>query len=123
MAERMRMLGIDVSTTTSAWDALEKVETHSYDAIVLDLIMPEMDGFEALRAFKMKKPSVPVILLTGHATVSMGIEAKKLGAMDLIEKPADLKALAEKIKGAKAKRMDEDRLGKQANNSIKAKGG
>ncbi|MGD9321747.1 MAG: response regulator, partial [Desulfobacteraceae bacterium] len=56
MAERMRMLGIDVSTTTSAWDALEKVETHSYDAIVLDLIMPEMDGFEALRAFKMKKP-------------------------------------------------------------------
>ena len=119
----MRMLGMDVSTTTSAWDALEKVETHSYDAIVLDLIMPEMDGFEALRAFKMKRPSVPVILLTGHATVSMGIEAKKLGAMDLIEKPADLKSLAEKIKGAKAERMDEERVGKQPNKSTKAKGG
>jgi CheY-like chemotaxis protein len=123
MAERMRMLGMDVSTTTSVWDAFEKVEAHSYDAIVLDLIMPEMDGFDALRVFKVKKPGVPVILITGHATVSMGMEANKLGAMDLIEKPADLKVLTEKIKRAKAKRLDEERVGKQANKSTKGKGG
>jgi DNA-binding NtrC family response regulator len=109
MAERMRMLGMEVSTTTSVWDAFEKVEAHSYDAIVLDLIMPEMDGFDALRVFKVKKPGLPVILLTGHATVSMGIEAKKLGAMDLIEKPADLKVLTETIKRAKAKRTEAER--------------
>ena len=114
MAERMRMLGMEVTTTTSVWDAFEKVEAHSYDAIVLDLVMPEMDGFDALRVFKVKKLGVPVILLTGHATVSMGIEAKKLGATDLIEKPADLKALAEKIKEAKAKRMEEERVRKKA---------
>ncbi len=115
------MLGMDVSTTTSVWDALEKVEAHSYDAIVLDLIMPEMDGFEALRAFKTKRPAVPVILLTGHATVSTGMEAKKLGAMDLIEKPADLKALAETIKRAKAERIEEERVRKQASNPAKVK--
>jgi DNA-binding NtrC family response regulator len=112
MAERMQMLGMDVSTTTSVWDAFEKVESHSYDAIVLDLIMPEMEGFDALRVFKVKKPGVPVILLTGHATVSMGIEAKKLGAMDLIEKPADLKVLADAIKRAKAKRTEAERARK-----------
>lgn len=119
----MRMLGMDVSTTTSGWDALEKVEAHSYDAIILDLIMPEMDGFEVLRVLKKRKPAVPVILLTGHATVSTGIKAMKLGAMDLIEKPADFKVLTEKIKRAKAKRMEEERKGKQANKCTKAKGG
>jgi len=104
MAERMRILGIDVSTTTSPWDALKKVEGESYDAIVIDLMMPEMDGLEALRALKLKKPDLQVILLTGHATVEKGMEAMKLGAMDLMEKPADLKNLAKKIKKAKGQK-------------------
>ena len=46
-----------------------------------------------------------MILLTGHATVQKGIEAMKLGAMDLVEKPADLQELTEKIKKAQAKKM------------------
>lgn len=110
MAERMRILGMEVTTATSAWDALEKMEDRPYDAIVLDLVMPDMDGFEALKAIKEKAPEVPVILLTGHAIPAMMMEARKRGALDLIEKPADLKVLVQKIRDARASKLaDEDK--------------
>lgn len=105
MSERMQARGMKVSTAASAWEAIQMAETESFDAIILDLQMPEMDGLEALKVLKAKKPELQIILLTGHATVERGIEAMKLGAMDLMEKPADLKTLTEKIKKAQAKKM------------------
>ena len=105
LGERMTNRGMNVSTTTSAKDAVKMVAEESYDAILLDLQMPEMDGIEALKAIKKINPDMQVILLTGHATVEKGIEAMKLGAMDLIEKPADIEAIAEKIKKARANKM------------------
>jgi len=105
LGERMANRGMNVSTTTSAKDAVKRVKEESYDAIVLDLQMPEMDGIEALKAIKKINPDMQVILLTGHATVEKGIEVMKLGAMDLIEKPADIEAIAEKIKKARANKM------------------
>jgi DNA-binding NtrC family response regulator len=105
LGERMANRGMNVSTTTSAKEAVKKVAEESYDAIVLDLQMPEMDGIEALKAIKKINPDMQVILLTGHATVEKGIEAMKLGAMDLIEKPADIETIAEKIKKAQANKM------------------
>jgi DNA-binding NtrC family response regulator len=105
MSERMKTREIDVTTAESAVEALKKVEEESYDAIILDLQMPEMDGLEALKILKSKKPELQIILLTGHATVEKGVEAMKLGAMDLMEKPADLKILTEKIRKAHVKKM------------------
>jgi DNA-binding NtrC family response regulator len=105
MATRMKDRGMDVSVTTSAADALKLVESGAYDAVVLDLMMPEMDGLEVLKAIKEKRPEVQIILLTGHATVQKGVEAMRFGAMDFIEKPADLKVLTEKIKQASAQKM------------------
>lgn len=105
LAERMQNRGMDVETTTSAKKALELVEKGDFDAVVLDLQMPEMDGLEALKILKEKKPEIQVILLTGHATVEKGIEAMKLGALDLVEKPAELSVLTEKIQKAQAKKM------------------
>lgn len=105
LAERMRARGMEVSATTSPIEALKKTETENYDAIILDLMMPEMDGLEALRILKEKNPDLQVILLTGQATVEKGVEAMKLGAADLMEKPADLKALTEKIRKARARKM------------------
>jgi len=75
------------------------------DLVMVDLRMPGIDGLEALKILKEKKPELQVILLTGHATVEKGIEAMKLGAMDFLEKPADLSQLTEKIKKAQAKKM------------------
>ena len=105
LSERMRTRGMEVSTSSSGAEALKKVEQESYDVIILDLMMPGVDGLEALKILKAKKPELQVILLTGHATVEKGIEAMKLGAMDFLEKPTDLSLLTEKIKKAQAKKM------------------
>lgn len=105
MTERMETRGLDVSVSTSAVQALEKIKSESYDAIVLDLLMPEMDGIEALKAIREIQPDAQVILLTGHATVKKGIEAMKLGALDFFEKPVNLESLTEKIKEAHAHKM------------------
>ena len=106
MAQRMQILGLEVATTTSPWEALDRVERESFDAVIIDLMMPEMYGLDFLKAVKRRVPNLLVILLTGHATVSMSLAAAELGAFELIEKPADLKALAEKIKRAKVSKKD-----------------
>ena len=105
LAERLTNRGMTVSTSSSAIEGLQSVEEQSFDVVVLDLQMPEMDGIETLKILKKKRPELQVILLTGHATVEKGIEAMKLGAMDLLEKPADMTTLTEKIKKAQAKKM------------------
>lgn len=105
MSERIEARGMNVTTADSAEKALEDVESGNFDAIILDLKMPGMDGLETLKAIKKKNPDLQVILLTGHATVEKGIEAMKLGAMDFLEKPADLDKLTEIIKKAQARKM------------------
>jgi DNA-binding NtrC family response regulator len=105
MSERMKARDMQVTTASSAKEGLEKVAAGSFDAVILDLAMPEMDGIETLKILKEKNPDLQVILLTGHATIKQGIEAMKLGALDLLEKPADINALTEKIKTAQARKM------------------
>ncbi len=105
LSERMAHRGIKVDTAASGNDALEKEGKASYDAIILDLLMPKMDGIETLKQLLARNPDLQVILLTGHASLQKGIEAMKLGASDFLEKPADIEALTEKIRQAKARRM------------------
>jgi len=105
MAERMGARGMDVSTTTSAGKALKMVLKESYDAVIMDLMMPEMDGFKALKLFKETHPDLQIILLTGNVPEEKCIEAIKLGAMDVIEKPADLNLLTQRIEEAKARSL------------------
>ncbi|MBT8762773.1 response regulator [Desulfohalobiaceae bacterium Ax17] len=105
LSERMKNRGLEVATATSGKEALEKIGQESYDAVILDMLMPDMDGLETLKSIKATNPELQIILLTGHATVKSGIEAMKLGALDFIEKPADIKELMEKIKEAKSKKM------------------
>jgi DNA-binding NtrC family response regulator len=104
MAERMGARGVEVSTTTSAENALKMVRKETYDVVIMDLMMPEMDGFKALKLFKETRPDLPIILLTANVPEEKCIEAIKLGAMDVIEKPADLNLLTQKIKDAKARK-------------------
>jgi DNA-binding NtrC family response regulator len=105
LAERMQNRGMEVSTAESAAEALKMLEKESYDAVLLDLMMPEMGGIEALQIMRKKQPEIQVIFVTGHPSVSKGVEAIKLGAMDFIPKPVDMSELTEKIQHAKASRM------------------
>jgi DNA-binding NtrC family response regulator len=125
LAERMQSRGMEVTTATSAKEALQKLEAEAFDAIVLDLMMPEMGGIEALQRIKDKSPDSEVILLTGQPSVSKGVEAMKLGATDFLIKPADINELTEKIKMAKAHRMIlvEKNTVKKMKDILKTKGG
>jgi DNA-binding NtrC family response regulator len=105
LMERMESRGVDVDTAASGPEALEKAKDKAYDAIILDLLMPEMDGIETLRHLLAQDPGLQVILLTGHGTLRTGIEAIKLGAMDFLEKPAEIQQLLDKIQEAKANKM------------------
>jgi len=105
LSERMATRGLKVDTAANGLDAIKKVSESSYDAIVLDLAMPELDGIETLKILLNKQPELQVILLTGHATVEKGVEAVRLGAIDFLEKPADLTQLLEKIKKARNQKM------------------
>jgi DNA-binding NtrC family response regulator len=105
LSERMEIRGMNVSTADNAESAVTALDNSEYDAIVLDLQMPDMDGIEMLKLIKKSRPDAQVILLTGHATLDAGIQAMKLGAMDFMEKPANIDSLTEKIKKAQAKKM------------------
>ena len=102
MAERMKARGMTVSTATSAEEALQMIESESYDAVIMDFLMPEMDGFKALKLFKASQPGISVVLLTGNVAAETCAEAVKLGALDVLEKPADLDLLTQKIEEAKS---------------------
>ncbi|MEK6197369.1 MAG: response regulator [Desulfobacterales bacterium] len=105
LEERLETRGLKVNTATSGEDALTLIDDRNFDAIVLDLAMPGIDGIETLRLLKEKNPDLEIIMLTGHATVQKGIEAMKLGAEDFLEKPVDLSILLERISEAKNKRI------------------
>jgi len=105
LSQRLEARGLKVDTVTSGEDAVKQVEDRNFDAIIVDLAMPGIDGIETLKQIKEKRPDLEIIMLTGHATVKSGIEAMKLGADDFLEKPVDLNVLLEKIGEAKHKRM------------------
>ena len=101
IAERIGVRGMAVSTASSAEDALNMIEEEVYDVVIMDLMMPGLDGFKALKLMKTRQPEVQVIFLTGNVPEEKRIEAKALGALGVIDKPPDLKDLIQKIKKAK----------------------
>lgn len=105
LAKRMAKRGLSVDTAPDGTTALEMVRERGFDAIVLDLAMPGMDGIETLEKMLQLNPDLQVILLTGHGSVQAGVEAMKHGAVDFLEKPADFQELLQKIEQAAAKKM------------------
>jgi DNA-binding NtrC family response regulator len=106
VAERLKGRGFDADTAESGMEAISRVKERRYDAIILDLAMPEMDGIETLKQLLEIDKDLQIILLTGRATVQKGIEAMKLGAVDFLEKPADIGTIVGKVVEAQDKRLD-----------------
>jgi len=98
LAERLTIRGMEVTSAASGRAALDLVRAARFNVIVLDLQMPEMDGLQVLERLVALDPAQRIILLTGHATVSRGVHAMKLGAADVLEKPVDIRELVERIK-------------------------
>jgi DNA-binding NtrC family response regulator len=124
LSERMEARGLSADTAESGMEAIEMIGKRSYDAVILDLMMPEMDGIETLKRLLEINPDLQIILLTGRATMDKGIEAVKLGAVEFLEKPAELNTLMEKIRVAQDKKMvlDEGRIDTMISDLMKKKG-
>jgi len=105
LAERLRMRGLEVVCAKSGREALTEVETHVFDAVVLDLAMPGLDGIETLRRLRQLQPELQVMILSGRATVQTAVEATRLGATDIFEKPTEVDTLVQRIRSARAARL------------------
>jgi len=103
LAERLRARGLEVDVAYSGMDGVNKSQVTKFDAVVLDLAMPGMDGIAALKALLAGTPDLQVMLLTGQATIKTAMDATRLGAVDVLEKPVDIPTLIEKIRDARAR--------------------
>jgi DNA-binding NtrC family response regulator len=90
LSSELHTEGYMVSTASDGDEAIDLLQSHSFDLILLDIKMPRVDGFQVLRYVKEKLPHIKVIMLTGFADLKNAIESKKLGAEDFISKPYDL---------------------------------
>lgn len=124
LAQRLELRDLSVTTVYSGEDAIAIAEKLDFDVIVLDVLMPEIDGIEALQKIKKIKPITPVIMLTGEATVENAIQGMKLGAFDFLLKPADTELLLEKINQARRIKHEHEERIRQAEieNILKTRG-
>ena len=105
LSNRLEMRGLKVSAVTSGEQAVTEAKAQEFDAIVVDLSMPGIDGLETLKRIKADNPKAEIIMLTGQGSVTSGVEAMKLGAGDFLQKPVELSVLMERISQAKTKKM------------------
>lgn len=105
-----------VATCSSGHSAIELMQQREFDLIITDLKMPGMNGIEVLKAVKALQVDVPVIMITGYATVDTAVDAMKNGAEDYISKPFTAEQIIEKVEGTlerRAEMMDEVYLKKE----------
>jgi DNA-binding NtrC family response regulator len=104
MSKRLKARGMEVWTAYDGQTGLDVVRKEYLDVVVLDVLMPGIDGIETLQEIKTIKPELQVIMLTGHGTVETAAEGMKLGAADFLLKPCDLESLLTSIQKAYEKR-------------------
>lgn len=102
LARATRMIlnysGYDVDVAYNGKEALEKVKNDNYDIIILDIMMPIMDGIEALKEMRKAGINTPIILLTARAGIDDKVEGLDAGANDYLTKPFNKKELLARIR-------------------------
>ena len=109
LVKRMRRRNVETFGAVSGEHALAHLAVKGGDVVVLDVRMPEMDGIETLRAIKTDHPLVEVILLTGHASLSVAQEGMGLGAFDYLMKPINIDELIYKLQDAYEKKKNREK--------------
>ncbi len=118
LAKRMKKRKLKTSSVNSGEDALEFLDKHPMDVVVLDVKMPGIDGIQTLREIKQQYPLVEVIMLTGHANVEVAIQGMEIGAFDYLMKPMAIDDLVYKIQDAyKKKSIHEEKIKERLQNS------
>ena len=87
----------DVITAADAVTAIEHVRTRPVDLVLLDILLPQLDGFETLRELRALRPDLPVVMLTAVRTVQSAVAAMRAGAVDYVTKPFSERDLLEAV--------------------------
>lgn len=103
LCTRLQLRDYKSQHAISGHDGLSILEDESFDVVILDLRMPDINGIETLTIIKDKYPETEVIILTGHVSFETGQQGMNGGAFDYLMKPVDLNILLEKIHDACAK--------------------
>jgi DNA-binding response OmpR family regulator len=97
LAERLDMRGMHTETAYSGEEALRRLNENPPEIVVMDVMMPGMNGLECLRRIRSTQPDIPVILLTGIGSTEEGVQGMELGAADYLMKPLQIEDLIAKI--------------------------
>ena len=90
--------GYNIQTGCNGREAIECLNKDSYDIVLLDMIMPDMDGYQVMDYIKSKQLDPMVIIMTGHASIDSAVESLKRGAYDYLRKPFDFEQLLARVK-------------------------
>jgi DNA-binding response OmpR family regulator len=104
MNNRLQKRGFTVSVAPTGEQALEMVKAREFDAMVLDVKMPGIDGIEVLRQVKAMRPELPVLLLTGHASMEAAMTGVETGAVDYLLKPVPINDLIMRLRDIAARK-------------------
>src|SRR5438093_10190038 len=100
MRAELPRLGHEVTVCPDGRAALKALEKSTFDAAILDLRMPGLNGIEVLEQLKQVAPDTEALVMTGHASMETAIDAMRLGAFDYITKPcklAEIEAVLRKV--------------------------
>ncbi len=100
ISKHLRREPVEIHTALSAGEGLKLLEGVPIDIVLTDLMMPEIDGLEFMKLVKERNADVPVIMITGYATVNTALQATQLGAFDYVAKPFSKKELLGVIRRA-----------------------
>lgn len=97
LAQILQDEGYQAHAVGDGVEALEYIKTNIPDLVILDIWMPGMDGIEVLRHVKQFNHEIPVLMISGHASIATAVECARLGVADFIEKPLDLDEVLEAV--------------------------
>ena len=96
--------GFQVTLAADGPEGLEKIRQSSFEIILCDVMMPQMNGLEFLAMVKKINPDIEVLLMTGHGDITMAVEAMKKGAFDFVQKPFNQDEFLHRVENALEKR-------------------
>ena len=109
LARAFRMEGLEALIADSAERALELLRREKLDAVVSDVVMPGTSGLQLLDAIGRERPELPVVLVSGQATIEMAVQATRSGAVDFLEKPVSAQKLLLTVENAvRLRRLEEE---------------
>ena len=105
LLERLELRNIQAQAVLDGHSGISRLddaarEATPFHAVVLDVLMPGMDGLETLRHIRQRHPEIPVVVLTGHGSTRDGMRAMQLGAADYLVKPVDIEELVRVVRNA-----------------------